>query len=126
MFENPNGLIQQIFDDFSVNGEEIPVSFLRFNGDPKTVPNAYVTYQQTDSLEPLNGDDTLLNYVDFYDFDIFSKGNYIPIVEAIKEKLTANGFMWQPTRSSGDMYEDDTGYYHKTLSFSIERSTNNG
>ena len=126
MFENPNGLIQQIFEDFSVNGEVIPVSFLRFNGDPKTVPDAYVTYQQTDSLEPLLGDDELLNYVDFYDFDIYSKGNYIPIAEAIKEKLTANGFMWQPTRSSGDMYEDDTGYYHKTLSFSIERSINNG
>ena len=126
MIDNPNTLIERLFTDFSVDGQQIPVSFLRFNGDPKTVPDAYVTYQQTDSNEPLNGDDTLLNYVDFYDFDIFSKGNYIPIVEAIKEKLTANGFMWVPSRSSGDMYEDDTRYYHKTLSFSIERSTNNG
>lgn len=126
MYENPNGLIEQLFADFTVEGQKIPVSFLRFNGDPKTVPDAYITYQQTDALEPLNGDDELLNYVDFYDFDIYSKGNYIPIVEAIKEILTANGFMWQPTRSSGDMYEDDTRYYHKTLSFSIERSTKNG
>ena len=126
MYENPNGLIEQLFADFTVEGQKIPVSFLRFNGDPKTVPDAYITYQQTNANEPLVGDDKLLNYVDFYDFDIFSKGNYIPIVEAIKEILTANGFMWVPSRSSGDMYEDDTRYYHKTLSFSIERSTQNG
>ena len=122
MIDNPNGLIEQIFADFTVGGVKIPVKFLRYEGNA----DAYVTYQQTDSNEPLLGDDELLNYVDFYDFDIFSKGNYIPIIEAIKTILTANGFMWQPTRSSGDQFEVDTGYYHKTLSFSIERSTQNG
>lgn len=122
MFENPNGLIEQIFADFTVGGEAIPVSFLRYKGNAKT----YVTYQQTDSQSPLSGDDELLNYIDFYDFDIYSKGNYLPVIEAIKTILESNGFRWQPNRSSGDMFEDDTGYYHKTLSFSIERSTHNG
>lgn len=122
MRENPNGLIERIFADFSVAGVAIPVAFLRYKGDAET----YVVYMQTDSNEPLSGDDKLLHYVDFYDFDVYSKGNYIPIIEAITTILEANGFSWQPTRSSGDMYEDDTGYYHKTLSFSIERSTNNG
>ena len=126
MYENPNGLIEQLFADFTVEGKKIPVSFLHFNGEPKSVPETYITYQQTSSNEPLLGDDKLLNYVDFYDFDIFSKGNYIPIIEAIKDKLIANGFMWIPCRSSGDMYEYDTRYYHKTLCFSIERSTTNG
>lgn len=126
MYENPNGLIEQLFADFTVGGEKIPVSFLRFRGEPKTVPDVYITYQQTNANEPLVGDDKLLNYVDFYDFDIYSKINYIPIVEAIKTILEANGFVWQPTRSSGDLYEDETGYYHKTLNFSIERSTTNG
>lgn len=122
MFENPNGRIEQLFADFAVEGESIPVAFLRYNGKAET----YVTYQQTDSQNPLSGDDELLNYVDFYDFDIYSKGNYLPIIEAIKTTLESNGFRWQPARSSGDMFEDDTGYYHKTLSFSIERSTQNG
>lgn len=119
MVDNPNELIERLFKDFAVGGVTIPVAFLRYKGNAET----YVTYQQTDSNSPLVGDDTLQNYVDFYDFDVYSKGNYIPIVEAIKQILTANGFTWQPTRSSGDMYEDDTGYYHKSLSFSIERST---
>lgn len=122
MTDNPNGLIQQIFANFSVNGVSIPVVFLRYEGKQTT----YVTYQQTDSNDPFSGDDELVNYVDFYDFDVFSKGNYIEIVEAIKTILKDNGFRWQPTRSSGDMYEDETGLYHKTLSFSIERSIQNG
>ena len=122
MIDNPNTLIEQIFADFTVGGKSIPVQFLRYTGKGAT----YVTYQQTDSNDPFSGDDELQNYVDFYDFDIYSKSNYIAIVEGIKTTLTNNGFRWQPARSSGDMYEDDTGYYHKTLSFSIERSINNG
>jgi len=122
MTDNPNTLIEQVFADFTVNGVAIPVAFLRYTGKSET----YVTYQLTDSNDPFSGDDDLQNYVDFYDFDIYSKSNYNPIVEAIKTKLKDNGFRWQPARSSGDMYEDDTGYYHKTLSFSIERSTENG
>ena len=122
MIDNPNGLIEQLFANFAVGGVSIPVSFLRYEG--KDVP--YVTYQQTDSNNPFSSDDELQNYVDFYDFDVFSRGNYIPIVEAIKTILTDNGFRWHPSRSSGDMYEDETKLYHKTLSFSIERSIQNG
>lgn len=122
MIDSPNTLIQQIFADFEVGGVSIPVSFLRYDGNETT----YVTYQQTDSANPFSGDDELQYYIDFYDFDIYSKGNYIPIAEAIKTILKDNGFTWEPTRSSGDMYEDDTGYYHKSLSFSIERSIQNG
>ena len=122
MIDNPNTLIQQIFANFEVAGIKIPVEFLRYTGKKET----YVTYQQTDAQNPLDGDDELLNYIDFYDFDIYSTENYLPVVEAIKTILQTNGFKWQPTRSSGDMFDDDTQLYHKTLSFSIERSTNNG
>lgn len=118
MIDNPNTVIERLFKDFKVNGQPVPVSFLRYNGDATT----YVTYQQVFANSPLTGDDELENYVDFYDFDIFSKGNYIPIAEAIKTILNDAGFRWRPENSSGDRFEDDTGYYHKTLNFSIERS----
>lgn len=108
-----NELIEQLFADFSV-----PVSFLYYDGDATT----YVTYQQTDNDSVLAADNAIINYVDYYDFDIYSTGNYFPIIEAVKEILTAAGFIWQPSRSSGDFYEKDTKYYHKTLCFAIERS----
>jgi len=108
-----NELIEQI-----LNGFMVPVSFLYYDGNAP----AYVTYQHTDSDSVLAADDRIINYVDYYDFDIFSKGNFFPIKEALKERLTAAGFIWQPSRSSADIYEKETKYYHKTLCFAIERS----
>lgn len=113
-----NNIIEKTLKGFMVNGNEIPVKFLRYNGRSET----YITYTMTDADSTLHGDDELLNYVEYYDFDIYSKGNYKPIIKALKGLLTSVGFMWEPDRSSEDMYEDDTKYYHKTLCFSIERS----
>ena len=48
--------------------------------------------------------------------------NYFPYISAIKEIMESIGFMWEPTRDSGDLYEPDTQFFHKTICFSIERS----
>ena len=113
-----NNLIEKTLSDFTVNGKKIPVKFLRYNGNEET----YITYMETDAESALHGDDELLNYIEYYDFDVYSKGNYRSILKALKGLLTSVGFMWEVERSSEDMYEDDTKYYHKTLCFSIERS----
>lgn len=115
-----NNIIEKTLSDFTVNGKKIPVKFLRYNGNEET----YITYMETDAESALHGDDELLNYIEYYDFDIYTKGNYRPIIKALKGLLTGVGFMWEPDRSSADMYDDDTKYYHKTLCFSIERSNN--
>ena len=112
-----NELIEQIFENFTVGEVQIPVSFLWYDGHGEP----YVTYQQMDADNSLSGDDDLIGYVEFYDFDVYSKSNYYPIIEKIKELLKANGFVWQPSRSSQDMFETDTGYYHKTLNFAIPK-----
>lgn len=112
-----NALIEQIFNNFKVNGVAIPVSFLRYGGKSTT----YITYMEWDKSNSYSADDEICGYVSYYDFDIFSKGNYLAIVEAVKEIMKNNGFTWQPARDSQDMFEDDTRYYHKTLCFAIER-----
>ena len=76
---------------------------------------------QQDADNSLSGDDDLIGYVDYYDFDVYAKGNYTKIIERVKELLKDNGFVWQPSRSSADMYEVDTEYFHKTLNFAILR-----
>lgn len=108
-----NELVQSIFKDFQVNGVSIPVSFLFYVGHDEP----YITYQFVDSDSSLSGDNDLIGYVVYYDFDIFSKGNYTDIVESVKSLLKKNDFIWQPSKSGPDMYEPDTGYYHKTLNF---------
>jgi hypothetical protein len=110
-----NELIKKIFTDFEVDGVKIPVKFLKYEGHDEP----YITYQQVDIDGSLSGDDELIGYVEYYDFDVYSKGNYIKIIEQLKKLLKKNGFVWQPSKSSTDMYEDDMGYYHKTLNFAI-------
>ena len=108
-----NELIETIFASFKVGEVTIPVKFLHYEGHGEP----YIVYMQIDADNSLSGDDDLLGYVDYYDFDIYAKGNYFSIIDAVKNKLKENGFVWQPSRSSGDFYETDTGYYHKTLNF---------
>lgn len=115
-----NSVIEQLFTNFTVDGVVIPVSFLRYTGNKTT----YITYMLTDTNNSLSAEDQIENYVDLYDFDIYSKGNYLKIIEEVINKMTQAGFIWQPSQSSGDMYEDDTGYFHRTLCFAIERSVN--
>ena len=108
-----NELIETIFASFKVGEVTVPVKFLHYEGHGEP----YIVYMQIDADNSLSGDDDLLGYVDYYDFDIYAKGNYFSIIDAVKNKLKENGFVWQPSRSSGDFYETDTGYYHKTLNF---------
>ena len=115
-----NSLIETIFQNFTVDNKLIPVSFMRYNGKSTT----YITYMYYDSNNSYSGDNELLGWVDYYDFDIYSKGNYLNIIESVKSVMKQNGFMFQPSRSSADMYEYDTGYFHRTLSFAIERQEN--
>lgn len=115
-----NELIESILADFTVNNVKIPVSFMYYEGHGEP----YVVYMQQDADRSLSGDDELLGYVDYYDFDVYSKGNYTKIIESLKTILKANNFVWQPSRSSMDFYETDTGYYHKTLNFAYLKEEN--
>lgn len=114
-------LIKSIFENFMVGDNPVPISFLFYDGDSQD----YVTYMQTDIDNSMSCDDELVGYVEYYDFDVYTHknglfgGDYTDIVESIKKLLKENGFVWQPSRSSADMYETDTGYYHKTLNFAI-------
>ena len=99
--------IQTIFKGFSVDGVEIPVKRLFYHGHGEP----YITYQLTD--------DDMVGYVEYYDFDVYSKGDYTNIIKSVKKLLKDNDFTYQPMRSSGDMYETETGYYHRTLCFAI-------
>ena len=110
-----NELIESIFDGFKVDGVDIPVAFMYYEAHDEP----YVVYMEQDAGNSLSGDDDLIGYVLYYDFDVFSKGNYFNIVESIKQKMKANGFVWQPSRSNRTIFDADTGYYHKTLNFAI-------
>lgn len=115
-----NELIERIFANFVVDKVSIPVAYMFYEGHGEP----YVVWMQQDADGSLSADDKLVGYVDYYDFDVYSTGNYLAIVESVKELLEENGFIWQPSRSSQDFYEIETQYYHKTLNFAYLKEEN--
>ena len=110
-----NELIERILTGFTVDGVQIPVKFLHYEGHGEP----YIVYSGMDDNDSLTADDELQAYITYYDFDVFSTGNYNRILSALRNVLEANGFVWQVSRSSPDMYEEDTGYYHRTVNYAI-------
>ena len=108
-----NEQIETLFNNFTVNGISIPVSYMHYEGHGEP----YVVYLEYDKDNSYSTDDEISGYVIYYDFDVYSKGNIRPIIEAIKSTLKNAGWTWQPRRDSPDFYETDTEYYHKTICF---------
>lgn len=103
-----NSDIETIFTGFTT-----PVFFMRYTGTAKT----YITYQEIEALDYFDAEDDMQYVRHIYDFDIFSKGDFTDLIASVKSLMKQNGWEWLPDNSSSDMYEVDTGYYHKTLSF---------
>ena len=112
-----NAEIVDIFKDFTVGGAKVPVRFMTYEGHGEP----YVIFSREYDDDSYSGDDSLLGYVTYYDFDVYANGNFTATVEAVKKVLEDAGWTWQPSRSSGDLYESDTGYFHVTLNFAKER-----
>lgn len=113
-----NEEILNIFKDFEVDGVSIPVSLIRYDGKA----DSYVTFMREDDTGAYSADDELQGWWTYYDFDVYSKHNYIRIADAVRDRLEAAGWVWQPNSSTYDMYEADTGFYHATINFAHERS----
>ena len=89
---------------------------MHYQGDADT----YVTFMQLDKDNALAGDDTILGCVQYYDFDVYSKGNYLNLINDLIDLMVAAGWTYQPSRDSPDMYETDTKFFHKTICLAKE------
>lgn len=98
-----------------IGDREIPVAHLRYKGTSKT----FVTWTMLDENPALSANDEDLCSICSVDVDVFSDGNYLDIVKEIKKLMKNNDWIW--TGDSPEMYEEDTGLYHKTISFEKER-----
>lgn len=107
--------IEELFKDFTVNGEKIPVARVKYTGSAKK----YVVYTEIDRSAGYFADGTDNEAVAEYDFDVYVHGGSVAaIVKAVKKKLKDAGYVWQG--DSSDMYEEDTKYFHKAITFAKE------
>lgn len=110
-----NEEIKSILENLIIAGEEIPVAHLRYKGNSKK----FVTWTITGEAPALSANDEDLCSICPVDVDIFSDSNYLDIEKEIKQIMKNNDWVW--VEDSEEMYEEDTGLYHKTISFEKER-----
>lgn len=106
-----NTEIEEALDDIKVEH-----GYMHYDGDADT----YITYMQTDKSNTLAGDNTVIGCVVYYDFDIYSRGNWLDLVDTLVETMEGYGWTYEPSRDSPDMYETDTRFYHKTICMAKE------
>lgn len=115
-----NEEIESIFAGFTVDDVEISVNYMFYDGDD----DQWIIYSNSDDYHSYSGDDELLGYVTYYDFEIYSKVNFLNVVTAVKDLLKENGWTFQPSKSSKENYDRDTRTYAKTLCFAKPIQTN--
>lgn len=112
-----NEELKLIFGEkLNIGGKKIPVAHLRYKGNSKT----FVTWTITGEAPALSANDEDLCSICSVDVDVFSDSNYLDIEKEIKQKMKNNDWVW--VEDSEEMYEEDTGLYHKTCSFEKERN----
>lgn len=100
----------------------VPVSFMFYEGDADT----YITYMQLDKDNALACEDEVIGCVQYYDFDVYSKGNYLSVINDLIDIMVKAGWTYQPSRDSPDLYERDTKFFHKTICLAKESEVTNG
>ena len=112
-----NEELKSIFGDAVTVGEvSVPAAHLRYKGNETT----FLTWTITGEEPALSADNLPLYSVVAVDVDVFSTGNYLDLVTEIKRLMLGHDWVW--TGDSPEMYEEDTGLYHKTISFEKERN----
>ena len=109
---------KNIFDLLSlmtVDGEEIPVSWLKYKGSLKK----YIVFSDLGETPTSHSDDECEYSVKQFDFHIYADGNYLNILKELKERLQKDGWTW--VEDSPTMYEEDTGLYHITTTWEKEK-----
>ena len=107
--------IKQILSNLKVDNQDIEIAHIQYTGKKRT----YVVWTMLNEQPEMCGDDDALYSTVPVDIDIYSETNYLAILKEIKKRMKENEWIW--TGDSEEMYENDTGLYHKTSSFEKER-----
>ncbi len=90
------------------------VYFLHANNPNKKM---YIEYEIVDEYGSYHEENEEIATTYVVQVDIFSTGNYSKLEDLIKSKMKKAGFI---RGMAADMYEQETGLYHKAMRFSID------
>lgn len=104
--------IEKIFKGkITIDDKDIPIVFMDYTGNS----DDYVVYYNDGATPVHNCDDEPIYSRCEIEFNVYTKGNYLSIVQEIKNKLKENGYSW--LNDDGDLYEKDTKYHHFVSTF---------
>lgn len=107
--------IDQILSGLIIDGRQIPSCPLRYRGKAEQ----YIIWTIISETPQSASDDSWDISAIEIDVDIYSTAGYYDIYDAVIDLFTAAGWVW--TDSGPEMYEEDTGYFHRTVTFQHER-----
>ncbi len=110
-----NEEVKSILSNLKVDNKVIPVEHIKYTGKSKT----FVTWALLDGIPALSGDNEIICSIEEVDIDVFSDSNYLDIIKEIKRLMKNGEWMW--SGDSPEMFEEDTGLYHRTVTFQKER-----
>lgn len=88
----------------------VPVDFRVYTGSLTT----YITFFEVIDVPKQHADDELKKTETTIQVDVWTTGNFISLVEQVKQLMKDAGFMYSSGR---DFYETDTKLYHYALTY---------
>ncbi len=107
-----NEEIENIFHGkLIVDQKEIPIAFMNYSGPSEE----YIVFYDNGTTPFFISDDVLESVKISLEFHVYTKSNYLKIVQELKKMLTSYDYNW--IGDDGDMYETDTKYHHYVMNF---------
>lgn len=108
-----NSVIENALMGLYFKGEEVAVAFLFYEGRGEP----YIVYSEIHKDRSYSADNFNEGYFSNIDIEICATSNYLELIEEVLTRLEGAGLIYEPNKDSGDLYDPDTKYYHKTLCF---------
>lgn len=87
-----------------------PTHYLTYKGPAET----YILFSEYNQTGSMYADDEEKNTRHSIQVDVYSKTDFTQLVRDVKQRLKDKGFS---RHSEFELYEDDTGFYHKVIRF---------
>lgn len=91
----------------------VPVAFANYNQTADT----YIVFIEYNQAPKLNADDKEIITKHFFQVDVFSKENYLQLVEELKERMKQAGFS---RMFESEIYEEEMKMFRKILRFNYD------
>jgi hypothetical protein len=91
----------------------LPVELRYYEGEA----DAYITFFELDQFGLLSADDKEVETGRDFQIDIYSRDDYVNIVDQVYDLMTAAGF--RRTMSMDDEYAKESGFYRRVMRFRI-------